>query len=82
MEKAVALKYDTSLPAPFVLAKGKGELAKAIKAIALENNVEIARLPELTDALIELPAGSFIPEEFYEIIAELLVFVKNMREQS
>ena len=80
MEKAVAIKYDTQLPAPFVVAKGKGELAAIIESIARENGVNIARIPDLADALIDLEIGSFIPEEFYGIIAELLIFVRSLRE--
>ncbi len=80
MEKAVAIKYDSQLPAPFVVAKGKGELAAIIESIARENGVNIARIPDLADALIDLEIGSFIPEEFYGIIAELLIFVRSLRE--
>ena len=82
MEKAVAIKYDSELPAPFVLAKGRGELAGIIESIARENGVNIARIPDLADALIDLEIGSFIPEEFYAIVAELLIFVRNLREKS
>jgi flagellar biosynthesis protein len=81
MEKAVAIKYDSQLPAPFVLAKGKGELAGIIESIARENGVNIARIPDLADALIDLEIGSFIPEEFYGIVAELIIFVRNLKEE-
>ena len=81
MEKAVALKYNTGLPAPFILAKGKGEIANKIKKIASEHGVHIVDMPELVDSLIILPSGDFIPEKYYRIIAELLVFVKNIQEE-
>ena len=35
--------------------------------------------PELADSLIQLEIGSLIPEEFYRIIAELLVYVRSVR---
>ena len=79
MEKAVAVKYTEELPAPIILARGKGELAKRIKKIAQESAVEIVSMPELTDALIELKIDTLIPEEFYHIIAELLVYVKGLK---
>jgi flagellar biosynthesis protein len=82
MEKAVAIKYDSELPAPFVLAKGKGDLAKIIETIARDNGIDVARIPNLADALIDLEIGSFIPEEYYGIIAELLIFVKNLKEET
>lgn len=80
MEKAVAVKYTEDLPAPIILAKGKGNLAKRIKKIALENDVRLMAMPELADALIELEVDSLIPEEFYQIIAELLVYVRGLKK--
>lgn len=77
MEKAVAIKYTQDLPAPLVLAKGRGRIAERLKTIAAENEISILEMPELTEALIELDVGSFIPERFYEILAEILVFVMN-----
>ncbi|MBA7657962.1 hypothetical protein ES703_65905 [subsurface metagenome] len=79
MEKAVAVKYIESLPAPFIVARGRGELARRIKKIAEENEIQIVSMPELTEALIELDVDSLIPEEFYQIIAELLVYVKGLK---
>jgi type III secretion system FlhB-like substrate exporter len=78
MEKAAAIQYTEDLPAPIVLAKGKGLLAKRIKEIALEQGVQIVDQPELADALVELPLGSLIPEEFYRIVAEILIFVRRV----
>jgi type III secretion system FlhB-like substrate exporter len=78
MEKAAAIQYTEDLPAPIVLARGKGLLAKRIKEIALEQGIQIVDQPELADALVELPLGSLIPEEFYRIIAEILVFVRRV----
>ena len=78
VEKAVALHYSPELPAPIVLAKGRGALAERIRAIALEHDIELVPMPEVTDALIELPVGSLIPERFYQVIAELLVYVKSL----
>jgi flagellar biosynthesis protein len=73
--KAAALRYTVDLPAPIVVAAGKGALAAAIVRIARENGVALVENPELADALLTLDEGSFIPEELYAIIAEILVFV-------
>ena len=75
MEKAAAVQYSEEYPAPIVLAAGKGLLAKRIKQIAAEEGIEIVAQPDLADALVELPLGSLIPEQFYKIVAEILVFV-------
>jgi type III secretion system FlhB-like substrate exporter len=75
MEKAAAIQYSEEYPAPIILATGKGLLAKRIKQIAEEQGIQIVDEPELADALVELPLGSLIPEQFYRIVAEILVFV-------
>ena len=74
MEKAAAIQYSEEYPAPIILAAGKGLLAKRIKQIAAEQGIQIVDEPELADALVELPLGSLIPEHFYRIVAEILVF--------
>ncbi|MBT3275740.1 MAG: flagellar biosynthesis protein FlhB [Spirochaetales bacterium] len=78
-DTAIALKYNPELPAPFLVAKGKGELALKLLRIAEEHNIEIVAQPDLSNALFEFEAGSFIPEEMYEIIAELLAYVYKVR---
>ncbi|HUX22722.1 MAG TPA: EscU/YscU/HrcU family type III secretion system export apparatus switch protein, partial [Spirochaetia bacterium] len=41
MDKAVAVKYARGLPAPFVVAKGRHELAQRLIEIAESSGVEI-----------------------------------------
>lgn len=79
MEKAVAIKYSKNLPAPYILAKGKAKLAQMIRQIAKDHDITIMNMPQLTDELIELDIGSLIPEEYYEIIAQILIFVFNLK---
>ena len=81
MEKAVAVHYSEELPAPVIVAKGKGELARRIRRIAEQHGVHLLVRPELADALVELEVGSLIPEEFYRIIAEILVFVRSVSDK-
>ncbi len=76
----VAIKYVKDLPAPFIIAKGKHELAERLLRIAVENGVEIANEPELSEALFEFEIGSFIPEEMYEIIAHILAHIMKVRK--
>jgi type III secretion system FlhB-like substrate exporter len=78
MDKAVALHYTEDLPAPVILSSGKGTLARRIRQIAMEHGIHIVDEPELADALIELPVGSIIPEEFYRVVAEILVYVRSV----
>ena len=80
LEKAVAVKYIENLPAPFILAKGKGELAEKIKKAAEDSGISIFKDDNLVETLIEMDVGSLIPEEFYEIIANILIFVLDLRK--
>ncbi len=75
MDKAVAIRYERSLPAPMVVARGRGAVARRIIEIAEAHGIMLAREPEVAEALVELDVGAFVPEEFYEIIAKILVFV-------
>lgn len=75
---SVALRYDTSLPAPFVAAKGKAELAKKLVRLAEEYGVPVVSDPALAESLFYLEVGEFIPEPFYRVVAELLVMVDSV----
>lgn len=78
---AIALKYDqTSLRAPTVVAKGKGEIARQILALAHEHQVLVHQSPELLEVLIRLELGDEIPESLYRAIAEIIAFAYNLRQ--
>ena len=74
---AVAIKYDPDVaPAPIVLAKGADYVAKKIKEIAKENNVQIIEdkpLARMLYANVEVDAQ--VPPELYQAVAEVLAFV-------
>lgn len=75
MHKALAVKYDSRYPAPFLLAKGQGELAERIVRIAEQHGVPVEKRDSLAETLYEIEIGELVPEEFYRVLAELLVFV-------
>ena len=79
MDRAVAIKYATGLPAPFVIGKGRNEIARRLVAIAKEHGIQLFEAPELAESLFTLDVGDWIPEEYFEIIAEILAFVYRMR---
>ena len=72
--KAVALKYPEGASAPFVTAKGRGELAKNIIKLAEENNVSVATIKthlndEVINVLSAQDIGQAVPEETWEVLA-------------
>ena len=73
---AVALRYEPSMRAPEVVAKGRDLLAQRIKAIAQENNVPIMENRVLARTLYgTVEVGQAIPSDLYQAVAEILVVV-------
>ncbi|MFP4080166.1 MAG: EscU/YscU/HrcU family type III secretion system export apparatus switch protein [Ectothiorhodospira sp.] len=72
--RAVALRY-TGRGAPRLTAKGSGEVAEQIEALARTHGVSIHEDAALTQALSQVPLGDEIPENLYVAVAEVLAFV-------
>ncbi len=80
---AVALRYDIKkAPAPMVVAKGAGLIAKKIKEIAQEHNIPIKEDRPLAQALYKnVEVGETIPEEFYQAVASVLASLEKFRKR-
>jgi len=75
-QAAVALGYEQGGgSAPRVLAAGVGEIAKSILALAREHDVHIHEDEQLATLLAQVPVGQEIPEDAYQLVAELLAFL-------
>ena len=70
-QRAVALKYPKGAEAPFVVAKGKGLLAKRILEEARSNEIKIEENTPLVEFLSEVKVGSLVPQEAWEILAQI-----------
>ena len=81
MEKVVALTYDTRLPAPFVAAKASGLTSRRLLAVAEENGIPVVSAPSTAEVLFSLDVLDFIPDDLYEIIADILVFIQKVGEK-
>ncbi|MCR4790972.1 MAG: EscU/YscU/HrcU family type III secretion system export apparatus switch protein, partial [Treponemataceae bacterium] len=71
-----AVKYDSQIhQAPMVTAKGADEMARKIKELAKENNVEIMENKLLARELFaKVKIGDIIPEEYYQAMS--IIFAK------
>ena len=78
---AVALKYDDAVSsAPVVIAKGQDYIARKIKEVALEHNVEIVENKPLAQSLYTLcEIDDEIPADLYQAVADILVFVYRQK---
>ena len=80
--KAVALKYDqTKDKSPRVIAKGRGEIAEKIIAVAEANNVPLYADQNLVQVLEALDLETNIPPELYRAVAEVLAFIYRLNEK-
>ncbi|MGM9514309.1 EscU/YscU/HrcU family type III secretion system export apparatus switch protein [Roseateles sp. DB2] len=79
---AVALRYEHGVtPAPVLLAKGTGMLAKEIRRQAQRSGVPIVHSPRLARALFkEVQQDSYVPEHWYPPVARILVWLRSLRE--
>lgn len=78
---AVAVKYDKeSASAPMVTAKGADYVAQKIKEKARENDVEIVENKPLARMLYyNVELGEEIPQELYQMVAEVLAYVYGVK---
>jgi len=80
---AVALKYDMSMEAPVVVAKGQNLLALEIKEIARWAGITVLENPPLAQTLYRtVEVGQSIPAELYAVVAEILAFVFRAQAQA
>ena len=79
---AIALRYDPARDrAPIVVARGRGETAQAIKALAKEQRVPTLEYPQLTRGIyFTSRAGQPIAEDLYVAVATVLGFVFRLEE--
>lgn len=77
---AVALRYRPGRDAvPLVVARGREEVALAIRELAVTNNVPMLSYPQLTRAIyFTTRAGQPISEDLYIAVATILAFVFNI----
>ena len=81
MKKAVALKYSSDVPAPFVVGRSSGIIMDKLLEIAGEYGIPVVKDDILMETLFLLKPGDYIPEEVYSIVAEIFVFIKEMQDK-
>jgi flagellar biosynthetic protein FlhB len=73
---AVALRYETEMPAPIVVAKGQNLLAEKIKQLARDSGIMLVENKSLAQALYKsVEVGDSIPARLYQAVAEILALV-------
>jgi flagellar biosynthetic protein FlhB len=78
---AIALRYDRgTMPAPRVIAKGSGLVARRIAELARRHGVPVIERKPLAQALFKaVKVGQDIPAALYYAVAEVLAYVYRLR---
>ena len=74
-KNAIAISYDTEDAAPQIIASGRGYIAERIIEKAKDAEVPLYKDDKLANTLMKLDVGDYIPQELYNVVAEILIFV-------
>src|SRR5690606_19073262 len=79
---AIALKYDSAVGAPQVVAKGVDLLALRIREIGEEAGVtRVENRPLARELYAQVEVGQVIPAELFAAVAEVLAYVYRANER-
>lgn len=77
---AVAIRFESSMAAPVVVAKGSGHVAERIKEIARRHGIVVMENKPLARALHQgTQVGAEIPVALYEAVADVIAYVYRLR---
>ena len=81
---SIAIRYDAdTMVAPKVVAKGADYLAIRIRQIAQEYGIPIVERKALARVMYDdVEVGQYVPEKFYQAIAEILAYVYELAGRS
>lgn len=78
---AVALSYKSGMPAPEVVAKGMGDVARKIREAAAGHGVPLLEMPPLARALYRhAEIGDQIPGALYSAVAQVLAYIYQLNQ--
>lgn len=80
---AIAIEYDReTCPVPMIAAKGEDEVARAMRQAAEEEGVPIVRnIPLARDMLARGEVGEVIPSDLFDVIAEVILWAREVRAE-
>lgn len=77
-DEAIALSYDGKT-APTISAKGSGDIAEEIIAIAKQYEIPLFENAELLRLLASVELGDEIPEALYLSVAQIIAFAYKIQ---
>lgn len=79
---AVALTYPQYADAPVIAAKAKGDIARRMEKIALENKVPVVRDKVLANVLSVQEIGECVSEDTWQAVAGVFAFIAGLEHAS
>ncbi|WNQ13748.1 flagellar biosynthesis protein FlhB [Paenibacillus aurantius] len=80
---AIAIKYESGMEAPKVLAKGTDFIAQKIKEVGREHGIVLMENRPLARALHDqVEIGQSIPADLFQAVAEVLAYVYKLKGRS
>lgn len=78
---AIALEYDPdTAPIPMIIARGEGDIAAAMRDVAVRTGVPIIRhVPTARSLWARGELGEMIPEDMFDAIAEVILWAQRAR---
>ncbi len=77
---SIALKYNSEMPAPRLIAKGQDLIALKIREIAKEHDIPLVENKELARALYSnVNVDEEIPVEYYEAVAQVISYLYKLK---
>lgn len=77
--EAAAIQYQAGQDsAPRIIGIGQGHVAEKMLEAAQEHDIPVVEDSDLSQVLQMLSIGDAIPEELYQVIAEVLVFIARL----
>ena len=80
LRQAVALGYEHGMPAPRVLAQGRGAVAEAVLREASGLGVPTQTDRGRVGCLMQLDLNAWVPPELYAAVAEVLAWAYQSQE--
>jgi type III secretion protein U len=80
---AIAIDYDRqACPVPTIAAKGEDHVARAMREAAEAAGVPVVRnVPLARDLLARGEVGELIPQDLFDVIAEVVLWAQEVREE-
>jgi flagellar biosynthetic protein FlhB len=77
---SIALKYNSQMPAPKLIAKGQDLIALKIRELAKEHDIPLVENKELARALYSnVEVDEEVPIDYYEAVAQVISYVYKLK---